>query len=262
MNHDYSVYDQHDQGPAKFGHRRLYKGGGGGSSTTTPTIPDEFKPLANLYTQQATNIASTPYQAYTGKRYADLNGTQDQALQMIQNRATNGSPVMDQANSTLTSALQGGQQNPYLNGMVDQAQQSLARNYNMVTKPATESAMVNSGSFGNSGLEQIQQMQQKDLQSSMGNVATQMYGNAYNTDRANQMQALNLAPTYGNQAYTDAGQLLNAGNTQQNNTQNNLDFGYQQFQDAQNHPYKQLQATGGVVGQNMGQTTTQQSGGK
>ena len=262
MNHDFSVYDQHDQGPAKFGPRRLYKGGGGGSSTTMPTIPDELKPLANLYVKQATQIANTPYQAYTGQRYADLNGTQNQALQMIQNRATNGSPVMDQANSTLTSMMQGGNTNPYLDQMVGKAQQSVANNYNLVTKPQMETSMVNSGSFGNSGLQQMQANQQKQVGQQMSDIATQMYGNAYNTDRSNQMQALGMAPQYGNQAYTDAGQLLNAGNTQQNNAQNNLDFGYQQFQDAQNYPYKQLQATGGVVGQNMGSATTQTQGGK
>lgn len=262
MNHDYSVYDQHDKGPVKFGPLRLYKGGGGGTSVTTPSIPDELKPLANLYTQQATKIAQTPYQSYTGQRYADLNGTQDQALQMIQNRAQNGSPVMDQANSTLTSFLQGGNTNPYLDQMVGKAQQSVANNYNLVTKPQMESSMVNSGSFGNSGLQQMQANQQKQVGQQMSDIATQMYGNAYNTNQANQMQALGMAPTFGNQAYTDAGQLLNAGNTQQNNAQNNLDFGYQQFQDAQNYPYKQLQATGGVVGQNMGSSTTQTQGGK
>lgn len=243
---------------------RLICGGGGdsgGTSTTQASIAPELRPLANLYTQQATQVANTPYQSYTGQRYADLNGTQNQALDMVQQRAQDGSPVMDQANQTLTGALQGGQTNPYLDQMVQKAQSSVANNWNTFTKPQTEAAMVNSGSFGNAGLQQMQDTQQKAAVQQSSDIATQMYGNAYNNDRANQMQALSLAPTYGNQKYTDAAQLLNAGNTQQNNVQQNRDFAYQQFQDAQNDPYKKLQAIGGVVGQNMGSTTTTTGGG-
>lgn len=262
MNHDFSVYDPNDQGPAKFGPRRLYKGdGGGGTSVTTPTIPDELKPLATQYTQTALNYANTPFQAYGGQRYADLNGTQNNALQMIQNRAMNGSETMNNAESALNKFIQGGNTNPYLDQMVNRAQQSVANNYNLITKPQTETAMVNSGSFGNSGLQQMQANEQKQAAQQMSDIATQMYGNSYGIDQANRMQAIGMAPTYGNAAYTDAGQLLQAGNTQQNQAQNNLDFAYQQFQNQQDYPIKQLGAMSGVIGQNMGQTTTQSGGG-
>lgn len=237
-------------------------GGGGGESTTSPQLAPELRPLADLYTQQATQLASTPWQAYTGQRNADLNATQNSALDMVTQRATNGSPVMDQANSTLTSALQGGQTNPYLDSLVKKAQSSVVDSWNNTTKPALDTAQINSGSFGNSGLQQRQQIEQQKAAQQMSDIATQMYGNAYTTDRANQMQALQLAPTYGNQAYTDAAQLLNAGNTKQNADQSNLDFAYQQFQDQQNDPYKKLQAIGGVLGQSMGSKTTQSGGGK
>ncbi len=261
MNHDLTVYHPDDEGPRRFGPRRLFKGGGGQTSTTEASLAPELRPLANLYTDQATQVANTPFQAYTGDRFADLNGTQNQALGMVQDRATNGSPVMSQADQTLTSTLKGGNTNPYLDQMVGRAQQSVADNWNNFTKPQTESAMVRSGSFGNAGLQQHQDLQQKAAVQQSSDIATQMYGNAYNTDRANQMQALSLAPTYGNQAYTDAAQLLNAGNTQQNNDQQNKDFAYQQFQDAQNDPYKKIQAIGGVIGQNMGSKTVSTGGG-
>lgn len=228
---------------------RLYGGGGGGgqTSTTTASIPDELKPLANLYVQQATRIAETPFQAYNGQRFADLNSTQNMGIGMVQNRALNGDPTMQQAASTLQQTLQGGQTNPYLNSMVNKAQANVLSN--------AQGAAVRSGSFGNSGIAEAAAKE-------MGNIATQMYGNAYETDRGRQMQALQMAPTYGEQAYRDAGQLMNAGNMLQGQQQKNLDFGYQQFQDAANYPFKQLQATGGVVGQNMGQTTTTSGGGK
>lgn len=231
------------------GGRRIYGGGGGGDSksTTTPMIAEEFKPLANLYTQQATQLANTPWQAYGGQRYADLNNTQQAGIGMVQDRAMNGSATMGNAESNLNQFIQGGNTNPYLDSMVQKAQDSVKSNFN--------TSAVNSGSFGNSGLQQ-------QYAAGLTDVATQMYGNAYNTDQANRMQAIGMAPTFGNAAYQDAGQLLNAGNLQQQQVQNNLDFGYQQYQDAQNTPYKKLQTIGGVVGQAQGSTSTTKGGGK
>ena len=231
------------------GGRRIYGGGGGGdsTSTTTPMLPPELQPLANLYTQQATQLANTPWQAYTGQRYADLNATQQAGIGMVQDRALNGSATMNNAEQNLNQFIQGGNTNPYLDSMVQKAQDSVKSNFN--------TSAVNSGSFGNSGLQQ-------QYVEGLTDVATQMYGNAYNTDQANRMQAIGMAPTFGNAAYQDAGQLLNAGNLQQQQVQNNLDFGYQQYQDEQNTPYKKLQTIGGVVGQAQGSTTTTSGGGK
>lgn len=238
---------------------RIVCGGGGGSSQKTE-IPKELRPLATQFANKAMQIGNNAYTPFTGQRFAPLAGDQTSAMSMIRNRALGGDPVMNQANQTMMQTLQGGQTNPYLNSMVDQAQQSVARNYNMFTKPQTESAMVNSGSFGNSGLLQMQQEQQRQASEQMGNIATQMYGQAYDQDRARQMQALGMAPTYGNQAYQDAAQLLNSGALQQANKQQGLDFNYQQFAEAREQPYKNLQAMGLPFGSNMGSTTKTSQG--
>ncbi len=231
--------------------RLLYKpqsgGGGGGSSTSSPSIPEEFKPLANLYTQQATQIAQTPYQGYEGQRYADLNGTQNLGIGMVQDRALNGSQTMNNAENSLNQFIQGGNTNPYLDQMVGKAQQSVLGQAGAADR--------RSGSFGNSGVAEAATKQ-------MGDIATQMYGNAYGQDQQNKLSAISQAPTFGNAQYQDASQLLNAGNIQQQQQQNNLDFGYDQYQQASDYPYKQIQATGSVLGQNMGTNTTQSGGGK
>lgn len=84
-----------------------------------------------------------------------------------------------------------------------------------------------------------------------------MYGNAYDQDRSRQMNALQLAPQYGNQAYNDASQLMKAGGQVQDLAQQNRDFGYQQFQDQINNPYKQMAAYGGLLsGQGAQKTET------
>ena len=132
-------------------------------------------------------------------------------------------------------------------------------------------AGARSGSFGNSGIAEQAAKQ-------LGQVATDMYGNAYNqqaqlaesgagrNDQArqnyasNNLNAAGLGLQYGNAGYNDGSQLLKAGQIQQDQSQNNADFRYQQYQDQQNLPYKQLGAMSGVFGSNLGSaSTTQQS---
>jgi hypothetical protein len=228
-------------------------GGGGGSgpaSTTTQNIPDELKPLAAKYSQDAIALSNTGYTPFTGQRFADLNSTQNAGIGAIQDRALNGSQTIDNAEGQLNQIIAGGNTNPYLDSMVGRAQDSVRSQFN--------TGAVNSGSFGNSGL-------QEQFQQGLGDVATQMYGQAYDGDRARQMQGIGMAQQFGNQAYQDAGQLLNAGQIQQDQAQQQKDFGYQQFQDQQNDPYKKLAAMGGVFQSAPGQsstTTNPPSGGK
>lgn len=237
-------------------------GGGGGKSTTTPMIPNEFKPLANRYSDVAIDYSNKPFEAYQGQRFAGLNNAQNFGIGMVQDRALSGSQTINNAEGQLNNMIQGGQTNPFLDQMVGRAQQSVADNFNMLSKPQLESAMVRSGSFGNEGLNQMMDRQRKAAAQQMGDIATNMYGNAYETDRGRQMQAIGMAPQFGNQAYQDAAQLMQAGGIQQDQAQKGLDFGYQQFQEQQDYPLKQLQAMSGVLGQNMGTQTKQSGGGK
>lgn len=223
--------------------------GGGGSSTTVQSIPSELKPLATAYTDKAINLGNQPYQAYGGQRFADMNTTQHLGAGMIQDRALNGSATMGNAEGNLNQIM-GGQGNPYLDSMVNKAQGNVLANAN--------GAAARSGSFGNSGIAEAAARQ-------MGDVASSMYGNAYAGDQANRLSAIGMAPTFGNAAYNDAGQLLRAGQMYQDQDQQQKDFQYGQFQEAGNLPYKQLAAMSGVFGSQpfgSSSTTTQSGGGK
>lgn len=226
-------------------------GGGGGdpsTSTTTSQVDARFSPLIDYATQTAGRVNSAGFTPYGGQRFADMNDTQQAGIGMIQDRAMNGDPTMDQANSTLQQTLKGGNTNPYLDAMVQKAQGSVMGNMGAL--------QARSGSFGNSGIAEHGAQQ-------MGKIATDMYGGAYASDRANQMQALGLAPQYGNQKYNDASQLMKAGGQIQDQAQQKNDFGYNQFQEQQNLPYKQMAAYSGLLGaSNAGASSrTENSGG-
>lgn len=241
------IFSKHS-GFAPDGSRRLFKGGGGGdqTSTTTQEIPSELKPLASAYANKAINLGNTGYTAYGGDRYADLNAVQNQGLSQTIDRAVNGSQTVNNAEQALNQQIAGGNGNPYLDAQVQRAQDSVKSNFN--------TSAINSGSFGNSG---VQEAYTKNL----GDVATQMYGQAYEGDQARQMQAISMAPTFGNQAYADADQLMGAGQVLQDQSQQDKDFAYQQFQEQQNLPYQQLAAMSGVFGSNLGGSASTQSTG-
>lgn len=223
-------------------------GGGGGTSTTTQEIPAELKPLATAYTGKAINIGQQGFDPYTEQRFADLNQLQMGGVGMAANRAISGSPTMDYAEGNLNQ-LMGGGPNPYLDAMYGRAANQVSNAVN------SNAALV--GRSGSGAHTDV-------LSRNLGDLATQMYGGAYESDQARRLQAIGMAPTFGNQAYQDASQLMNAGQFMQDQDQNKLDFAYQQDVERQNLPYKQLAAMGGVFGSNLGSssTTTQSGGGK
>lgn len=219
---------------------------GGGDSKTRTQIPRELRPLATAYTGRALQLSNTPFTPYTDQRYADFTPQQTEALSMIEQRATGGNPLQQSAETALQQQIQGGT-NPYLDSMVNKAQQSVLGSAN--------AAAIRSGSFGNSGIAE-QAAQQ------LGDVATQMYGGAYESDAARRMQAIGMAPQISQAGYQDATQLLQAGQIGQNQQQQQRDFAYQQFQEQQNLPYRQLAAMAAPFSSNLGQTQTTTGSGK
>jgi hypothetical protein len=217
-------------------------GGGGGTSTTTQNIPEELKPLATRYTQDAIALSNQQYTPYTQQRYADLNGVQNQAMGLTAQRALNGSATMDNAESNLNQMIDGGS-NPYLESMVNRSLDQVQGRVN---------SQFGGNNYGSTAHQQT-------LQTGLGDTANAMYGQAYDSDQNRRLSAISQAPTFGNQAYTDASQLAGVGQQLQDQSQQGLDFNYQQFTDAQNDPYRKLAAMSGVFGSNLGGSSTTQS---
>ena len=232
-------------------------------TTQNSGLPAYAQPYASGYLQRAQQVADSPYQAYTGQRVADMAPWQQQGLQAQAQRAMSGSPVMDAANTQLTNTINGGNLagNPYLQSQIDQAQGDLARNWNTVQKPQWDTAMQRSGSFGNSGVMQANQLAQNQLQQNMGRIGSDMRFNAYNTERGYQQQALGMAPMFAQQDYNDISQLQNAGAAYQGQNQKLLDNQYSQFLESRQFPQQQVDWFGQQLGRINGNTSTQTSPG-
>lgn len=240
---------------------------GGGSppanTTTTTELPPWAQPYATALLERSAALADQPMPVYSGPRSADMNGYQQASQAIIANRAANGSAEIQAGGRNITDTLNGGYLsagNPYLQGAIDNASQGATRNFQRATN-STDATFARSGAFGGSAWGQQQKDNATALSGQLGQIASGMSYQNYGDERSRQMQALGMAPTYGNQAYQDAEQLAGAGQNQYAYDQQKLDDYRDMWTDAAQSPYKQLDVLGnGIRAAVGGGSTMSQTG--
>jgi hypothetical protein len=228
--------------------------------TSSQTMPSWVQPFASGYLDRAQNVADQQYQPYTGATVAGFNPFQTSAFQGIADRASAGSPTMNAANQQAVGTMNGYylNGNPFLQSQIDSAQGDLTKQWNNVAKPAWDTAMSNSGSFGNAGVAQANAYAQEGLQKNLGQISSNMRFQNYDQERGRQMQAMGMAPSFANQDYQDLNALQGVGNTIQGQDQKMLTDQYNRFLDSKNYPNQQLDVMRNALsGVNFGSNTTQ-----
>jgi hypothetical protein len=145
----------------------------------------------------------------------------------------------------------GAASNPYLDKSIADSLGDTTRAYNMTTAPAYTSAMVRSGSFGNSGVDQMQGEAQRQLQTSLGRQANDMRSNNYQFDQNFDRGVYN--DQFGQNQQTIA-TGMNLMNFQNQNNQQNLGFGTQ-IQNTPLNYYQGFANTANGLGQGYGTST-------
>jgi hypothetical protein len=102
--------------------------------------------------------------------------------------------------------------NPYLESTIDNALGDTVRNYNLAVQPAFNSAMVRSGSFGNSGIQQMNDEAQRQLQSSLGQQANNARFNDYWTAQNFNRGVYNDTVAQNQQNFQNGLNVLGLGN--------------------------------------------------
>lgn len=147
----------------------------------------------------------------------------------------------------------GAASNPYLDKSVNDAQAATTRAYNNTTAPAYTSAMVRSGSFGNSGLEQAQGDATRQYQDTLGKQANDMYSGNYQFGQ-NQAQQQNQFGRSLDQNQNQFGRNLDQNNSQfgrsldQGMNQFNLNFDRGTYNDSFNQGQQQYQNGINLIG--------------
>lgn len=208
---------------------------GFGQSTQVAANPWQQTAWQNTFNRgmhgaQEVSDARTQLQNTINGNNLNAQATQAQPAQYNQNaNALNQYANVQNTNANIANPF-ASMSNPYLNQSIDSALGDMTRNYNLAVKPQTESAMVGSGSFGNSGLAQMQGEQQRNLMQEMGRTANDMRMGAYNQAAGlteNQMQRMyQSGESNANRLFTAGserlGNMVNAGQQQ---TQNQFNSG-------------------------------------
>lgn len=212
------------------------------TSTTTPWATQQ--PYLNFVFDQAkANYASGGPQYYPNSTVTPFSAPQEQALGMIQNRATAGSPVTNAAQNYLTGSLNGDylNNNPYLDSMFNQAAGNV--------RSKIDSQFAGSGRYGSGAHQGVMGQTYNDL-------ATNIYGQNYQNERNRQSQNLYAAPSISGMDYYDYGKLFDVGNIVQQQGQRVLDDNVNRYNYNQNLPDANLQRYGSYITGNYGNSTT------
>lgn len=251
---------------------------GKGSNTTsssTSNVSSADPQAAQVYRnllQRAEGVAATPYQAYTGQLSAGTNAQQNLGVAGINSNASFASPFIQQAatqagasSAPITASTIQQYQNPYTQQVVD-ATTGQMRHDNSVAHAQLTGNQIAQGALGGNATGVARGILSGQQGRTMASTVAGLYDNSYKQALAAAQQqqqtgmaGANAMANYGisgqNAALSGATAQYGVGQQQQTAEQAALDRQYQQYAQAQAHPYQQTQWLAGIgtgVGSNLG----------
>jgi hypothetical protein len=242
---------------------------------------------------------SQPYQQYGGDRTANTNWDQDTSFNYARNMAQmSSSPIgsMDGARAQIQSTLGGdylsgsganphatagnpfsGVGNPHFTTAMQQGLGEIGDAYKNGTSADTTRMFNLSGAFGGSAHQNAVANNEGALAKQMANFTGGMMNDqfnrsagleesrlgrasgAYENERQRQMGAVGQGQNEQNLAYQRIAGVRDVGDFLQGQSQKDLDVNYQNFQDQQNWPYKQLDFLTNIFGRAQGGVSPNQT---
>lgn len=179
-----------------------------------------------------TSYADRP--AYSGSSVAALDPAQTSALSGMEQRAADGSPLVNQSKDYTSKAING----DYLNSNPE---------YDALVKSVTAGVMPGiNATFSNSGRTGSDQHAYSVSNGLANAIAPQAYQN-YQNERGLQNQASQYATTLANNDYTDLDRQFQAGSTRQAQSQAELTDQINKYYQQQNAPLTAAQQASSLI---------------
>jgi len=247
-------------------------GKGGGSQEVTQKVDNTPWAPTGAAMQNVYNRANEYYtqnrvaQPYGNDRFVGLSPQQNQAFQLAEARALGGNPAVQAAGQNLAQTASGDflNSNPYLDGMYDRAASAVTRNFREGVMPGIDAKFAGSGRYGGGLQAATRDSAMDQLGRSLEGMATNMYGQNYQQERARQMQAAGLAPMIAGEDYKDIAMLEGVGENVRGLAGQMLGSDMQRFQELQQVPQDRLddyirRVSAGAAGSGgAGSATTQE----
>lgn len=225
-------------------------------SVQAPYLTKLFSEASNLYDKG-------PQQYFPDSTVAGLTPAQNTGFQGILNLSQSQAPIVGQQNQNILDTLQGKyldpSTNPYLAATYGKAADAVTRSYQTATAPATDAAFAAAGRYGSGARQQQISNNQRDLGTTLDNLATSIYGGNYATERGNQMATMgNLGPML-QASYTPSTAAVNVGQSQQQQDQAQLTDQVNRWNFNQMAPWQNLGLFQSAISGNYGQNGTTSS---
>lgn len=235
-------------------------GGGGGQqdSTTTTSIDPEIKPYVTYGLEEAKRLYETGSpQFFPGKTYVSPSEQTQQALQMAQQRAIQGSPLTGAAQAETLATIQGRGVNPFLAGALEQTNRLAGEQFNRNIQNLQSSA-ASAGRYGSNAMGQQAGQAQDIFARALAEQGGQLAYNSAEAERARQMAAVGAAPQMAQADYADIQRLLSVGGAREAQSAAELQDAMNRFNFQQNLPQMKLQQYANLYSSApQGSTTTQ-----
>lgn len=221
--------------------------GGSQNTTTKQDVPEWLKPYYQSELVNGQGLVNTGGpQYYPGQQVADLTPMQQQGVNGVQDLANgpNSSTVAQQQNMNIESgAYLNPNTNPYLADTLSQAGQGVQNNVD--------------SQFGAAGRNVVGSAPVQT--SAMNQLATQIYGSAYNTGMDNMVKAAFNSPTLDQGTYMPSQMELQTGSGVQGQNQNVINANMNKFNYQQQLPENMLSWYSGLLNQNGSPFSSQSS---
>ena len=215
-------------------------------TTTTASEPSEFvKPYVTEAFDQAQNMfQSASPNFYPNQTYTDFAPESNAAMQLATNRALNN-PLLASSQSEINNILQGNYLDPSTNKYSQQLYDQIAGD---VTS-GVQSQFSKAGRLGSAANQEV-------LASELGKLGTQVYGDQYNRERENMVNATQIAPQLAQADYTDIQALGGIGQQKEAMDMAKIQDAMARFDFEQQKPYYKLREYLGSIGANVPTTSS------
>jgi hypothetical protein len=217
-------------------------GGGGGqqTSTTTTSIDPRIAPYVTYGLEEAKRLyeGGSP-QYYQGQTYISPSQATQQSLQMAQERALGGSPLVKAAQQETLDTIAGRGVNPFLAGALEGVNRQAGQDYTKNIQ-ALQSAASSAGRYGSAAQGQQEGLAQDIFARNLAEAGNRMAYQSAEAERARQVAASQYAPQMANADYMDINQLLRVGQAGEGYDQARLQADINRFNYEQNLPQMKL----------------------
>jgi len=213
------------------------------ATTTTSQIDPTIQPYLNYGLSEAQKLyqAGGP-QYYGGQTYVGPSTATQTGLQALEQRASQGNPLLGSAQQQLQNTISGGflQGNPFFQGAFQPAATAAEAQFKQ-TLGDVGSAASKAGRYGGGAMQTLQDRASGQFAKSLADTAGQLAYQNYAQERGMQQQATMAAPAMASADYQDIQNMLAAGQAREGYTGAQQQADIARFNFLQNQPQQNLQ---------------------